>query len=434
MLISNNIGVIADDLTGANDTGLQFHKHGCNTQIVLDLNAQILNEHITQSWAISTESRNIPSMEAFEAVENATKYLKEHLNIEYFYKKIDSTIRGNIAREALAMLNVLGWDAAVILPAFPNEHRITVGGYHLLKGMPVERTELARDPYSPIYESHIPTLLKKQLSEDEQDIVGLIELGTVIKGAGPVLIALNKFINEGKKLIVVDAVSSIDIEQTILATAKSNFQILPCGSAAMAQALSNIWLPEMKYQNIQKTLPVLPKLVISGSATELTASQIDKLEEDDDFTNTYFISLKIEDIMAGVTDEIADRVVANLGGENIVTVHSSDIAINPEALSDSLLLQGITKERFISMITNYLAELTRRVLEKREVILIALGGETSYKCCRAIGSDVLQIFDAILPAIPLCMDYNARWIVTKSGNLGSTSTLVDILKYFELHK
>lgn len=434
MFVSNNIGIIADDLTGANDTALQFHNHGCNTQMILELSGEIANKDLIQCWAISTESRNIPSFEAFDAVEQAASFMQKELNIEHFYKKIDSTLRGNIARETIAMLNVLEMDAAIIAPAFPNEGRITIGGYQLLKGVPIERTELARDPYSPIYESHIPTILERQLTEEERDIVGLIELRTVIKGAGPILMKLNELIKAGKKLIVVDAVSSVDLDQIILATIKSNYDILPCGAAALAQGYSKVWLPDVKYQHIQKTIPELPKLVISGSATDLTASQIKRLEEDDDFLNTYFVPLKIEDIMGGVTDEMVERICKNLGKSNIVTVHSSNIAINPDTDDNALLLQGITKERFISMITTYLAELTKRVIEKSEVILITLGGETSCKCCKAINSKVLHIIDAVAPAMPLCMDYNAQWVVTKSGNLGNSMTLVDILKYFEAHK
>ena len=83
------------------------------------------------------------------------------------------------------------------------------------------------------------------------------------------------------------------------------------------------------------------------------------------------------------------------------------------------------------MITTYLAELTKRVIAKKSAILITLGGETSCKCCRAIESKVVQIVDAVAPAMPLCIDNNAQWIVTKSGNLGHEETLVDILKYFE---
>ena len=36
MIFSDIVGIIADDLTGANDTALQFHLRGANTKILLD--------------------------------------------------------------------------------------------------------------------------------------------------------------------------------------------------------------------------------------------------------------------------------------------------------------------------------------------------------------------------------------------------------------
>lgn len=434
MLIASSIGIIADDLTGANDTALQFHLRGCNTQILLDYNSQPDGVTHTQAWAVSTESRNTDPETAKEKVRAATKNLMENFNIEYFYKKIDSTIRGNIAVETLAMLEVLGWDAAVILPAFPNEGRTTVGGYHLLKGIPIERTELARDPHFPIYESCIPSILKKQLPEDQQDLVDLIELKTVMRGAGPILMKLNELVAAGKKLIIVDAVSIVDIEQIILATEKSNYKILPCGSAGAAQALGNIWLPEMKHQHISKTIPELPKLIISGSSTELTASQIRRLAEDDDIDNTYFIDIKLGDVLQNHSNEAVERAISNLKKDNIVVIHSSNLIGSQEDLSQVLFEHELTKHRFTSMIGDYLAKITKQIVDEKEVILITIGGETSYKCCKAIGSQSIQLIDAVAPAIPLCIDHKAQWIVTKSGNLGNPTTLIDVIKYFEQHK
>ena len=46
----------------------------------------------------------------------------------------------------------------------------------------------------------------------------------------------------------------------------------------------------------------------------------------------------------------------------------------------------------------------------------------------------MQLIDEVAPAIALCMDHNAQWIVTKSGNLGGVNTLIDILKYFDHHE
>lgn len=434
MFMSNLIGIIADDLTGANDTALQFHLRGSNTQILLDYEAYLQNTKNSQTWAISTETRNVDSETAYSKVKSATKTVIDKLNLEFFYKKIDSTLRGNIAVETLAMLEVLNWDAALIIPAFPSEGRTTVGGYHLLKGVPIERTEVARDVHSPIFESHIPTLLKSQLDEDKKDIVGLIELSTIMKGAGPILFKLNELISQGKKLIVADSVSITDIEQIVLAINKSDYNILPAGSAACAQVLGNIWLPEMKNQHVQKTIPELPKLIVSGSATQLTETQIKKLSDSDDFDNTYFINLDLKTILEGVNDDLVTRVINNLGQNNIVIVNTSYLIKDFDGFSDECLDAGLTKSKLASQITDFLADLTRIVVSRRDVILITLGGETSYKCCHAIDSLQLQLVDEVAPSIALSIDHKAQWIVAKSGNLGTTNTLIDILKYFEKHE
>lgn len=434
MIISNLIGIIADDLTGANDTALQFHLRGSNTQILLDYEGYLQNIKNAQTWAISTETRNVEADVAYNKVKAATKVLIEKLNLELFYKKIDSTLRGNIAAETLAMLEVLNWDAAIIIPAFPSEGRITVGGYHLLKGVPIERTELARDVHSPIFESHIPTLLRSQLDEERRDLVGLIELSTIMNGAGPILFKINELIAQGKKLIVADAVSITDIEQVVLAINKSDYNILPTGSAACAQVLGNVWLPEMKNQHVPKTIPELPKLIVSGSATLVTEAQIKKLSDSDDFENTYFINLDLKTVLGGVNEELVNRVVNNLGTSNIVLVNTSYLIKDFDGFSDECLDAGLTKSKLASKITDFLAELTKIVVSKRDVILITLGGETSYKCCSAIDSMQLQLVDEVAPSIPLSIDHKAQWIVSKSGNLGSVNTLVDILKYFEKHE
>lgn len=434
MFNSNVVGIVADDLTGANDTALQFQLKGANTQILLDEDNAPVNLKTTQTWAISTESRNIDPQSAYEKAKSAASFLKENINPDFYYKKIDSTVRGNIAVEVLAMLDVLDYDAAVLIPAFPQEGRVTVGGYHLLKGIPIERTEMARDPHSPIFESHLPILLRSQLGDENKDLIGSIELTTVMKGAGPILMKLKELISEGKKIIVMDSVSTVDIEQIVLAIGKSEYKILPAGTAAAAQVLSGIWLPDVSPQHFSKTFPELPKLVISGSATQITSNQITRLEEADDFENILVIHLDIKTVLDGVMDELVERIISNLGSNNIVVVHTSDLIRDFDGFSEFSLNAELTKSGLANVITDFLAELTRRVVSQKDVILITLGGETSYKCCEAIGANQLQLIDEVAPAIALSMDHSARWIVTKSGNLGGVNTLVDILKYFENHE
>ncbi len=435
MIVSSNIAVIiADDLTGANDTALQFHLKGANTQILLSEDIEFVNEKNTQTWAISTETRNVEPDIAYQKISDAVNMFREKINPDYFYKKIDSTIRGNIAVETLGMLDILGWDAALLCAAFPSECRYTVGGYHLLKGTPIERTEMARDVHNPIRESHIPSLLKNQLPEEYHKYVGTVDLKTVMKGAGPVLKRINELIADGKKLIVADAVSVVDVEQLALALNKSDYNILPAGTASFAHALADLWFADLQdVQHIAKTFPMLPKFVVSGSSTLITANQIEKFENSDDFDNSIVISLDMETVLNGVSDELVNRIINNLGTKNIVVVHTSHLLSSFDGFSETSLNAELTKTTLAGKITDFLAELTAKVTAQKQLILVTLGGETSYKCCNAIGANQLQLIDEVAPAIALCMDHNAQWIVTKSGNLGGVNTLVDILKYFENH-
>lgn len=435
MILSDLAGIIADDLTGANDTALQFHKRGASTKILLDSECTPKIKAGTEVWSLSSESRNVPDDEAVFRVEKAVKTFTENFSFDYYYKKIDSTLRGHIALETLTMLKILEYEAAIIIPAFPQEGRITVGGYHLAKGVPIGRTEMAIDPHSPITESHVPTLLMNQLGENYAELVGLIDLRTVMSGAGPVLFKINELIKEGKKLIVADATSLTDIEQIALAVNKCDKKLLPTGTAASAQVFSKYWIAEKENEEgVNVKVGKTPVLIVSGTATQITANQIQKLEQSDDFENVNFIALDTDTILAGVQDDLVNRVVKNLESGVAVCIHTSNLIANFDGFSEDSLNAELTKEKLAELITDFLSEFTRRVMAATRVILVTLGGETSYKCCKAIESNEFRIVDEVAPAISLCYDINNHPIITKSGNLGSTNTLIDILNYIKHHE
>lgn len=435
MITSNLVGIIADDLTGANDTALQFKKRNAKVKILLDSSVPPKSDSDTEVWAISSESRNVDSETAKKRIKDVIKTLSTNLNLEYYYKKIDSTLRGNIAVEVLAMTEELDYDAAVIIPAFPAEKRITVGGYHLAGGVPIGRTEMACDPHSPITESHVPTLFETQLGEDKKELVGFIGLKTVLNGAGPILMKLNELIKEGKKIIVADSTSQTDIEQVILALNKSNYKILPAGTAAAGDILAKLNLPEPEAgENITPaTIPNLPKLIISGSATQINANQIEQLEKSYDYDITS-VSLTSENILSNTVTDLAESITERLKTGETVLVHSSKLFEDFDGFSDESLEEELTKSKLAYKITDFLAKLTKKIIEEQDVVLITLGGETSYKCCQAISSKELTMKDEVAPAIALCVDYKGQWIITKSGNLGNPRTLIEILTYIEKHE
>ena len=140
-------------------------------------------------------------------------------------------------------------------------------------------------------------------------------------------------------------------------------------------------------------------------------------------------------ILSGVEDSLVDRIVSNLGSNNIVLAHTSHLLKNFDGFSEYTINADLTKSGLANVITDFLSDLTKRVLAKKKAILVTLGGETSYKCCNAIGANQLKLVDEVLPAIALGRSVNSdQWIVTKSGNLGGGNTLIEILRYFEKHE
>lgn len=425
------IGIIADDLTGANDTALQFLLRGCNTQIILDLDHFPEGCHNTVAWAINTESRLLSPHAAMQQVKLAADALRDNLEVDFIYKKIDSTLRGNIAVESLSLLDSQDWDAAIIVPAFPDEGRITVGGYHLLRGVPLERTEVARDPNCPIMQSHIPTLLSHQCEDPK--IVGHISLMTVMHGAGPILLELQELIKKNKRLIVIDAVNNVDLEQIVLAMEKcsAHHKILPCGSAGLAHALTKSWMPDGKYQHIIKTVPHCPSLIIIGSVTAITRSQVKLLQDYTDKFNLEFISLTPNQLIDGFEPSLEEDAINKIkAGKNLV-IYSAQ---NEDSLQATLKLaesKNIKPSTLSKIILDRLANLTEKIVTSYQVKLVLIGGETANVCCKAIKSNHLQLIDEVDHAIPLCLDQKAQFIITKSGNLGTPKTLVNIMNYIK---
>ena len=245
---------------------------------------------------------------------------------------------------------------------------------------------------------------------------------------------INELINEGKRLIIADSTSITDIEQIALAIKKCDKKILPTGTAAGAQVLSKYWLAGIEKVGANISVGNLPKLIVSGTATQITANQIKKLEQSDDYDNINFIALESAEVLEGVNESLVDRILTNLKSGVTVCVHTSDLIANFDGFSEDSFNAELTKEKFASMITDFLADLTQKVSEKIEMILITLGGETSYKCCKSIDSNELQLVDEVAPAISICSDINRKWVITKSGNLGNSNTLIEILNYLKHHE
>ena len=154
--------VIADDFTGALDTGVQFASYGAATKVVVGTGLQALEADAqTQVLVVDAETRHLPAAQAYDTVYRLVRWAKEK-KIGCIYKKTDSALRGNIGAELSAALAADGGDRLHFVPAFPNLERVTRGGVHYIGGVPVAQSVFGKDPFEPVTHSRVEDILHEQ--------------------------------------------------------------------------------------------------------------------------------------------------------------------------------------------------------------------------------------------------------------------------------
>src|SRR5215210_5135759 len=148
------IAIIADDLTGAADAGVQLVHAGYRTAVFFG-ESEVLADDL-DAVSFDTDSRTMPAGFAAKRVLEAAHTARE---ARIVYKKLDSTLRGNVAAELAAALGGARRKSVVVAPAFPAAGRTTVGGTQRVHGVPIDETEVANDPHTPVTEAHVPSLL-----------------------------------------------------------------------------------------------------------------------------------------------------------------------------------------------------------------------------------------------------------------------------------
>ncbi len=161
--------IVADDLTGALDTGIQFAKRGIGTRILIRADAGFLDAaQAEEVVVVNTASRHMPADEAYRIVFRAVRAAEES-GFDCFYKKTDSALRGNVGAELTAMRDALRRPVA-LAPAYPAMGRTTVGGIQYIDGVPVAETAFGRDPFAPVLSSDVGEILLKSGAKDDAGI------------------------------------------------------------------------------------------------------------------------------------------------------------------------------------------------------------------------------------------------------------------------
>ena len=266
------LAVIADDLTGANDTGVQFAKQGLTVQVFLNDLVEKDPGRSPEVMVLDTDSRAASPAEAFARVRATGGLVRSMAAVQpLIFKKIDSTLRGNIGAEIDAAMAEYDLAWAAVVPAFPANGRITVGGWHLLHQTPIAESEIARDPKTPVHESVVPKLLSTQSSHP----VAHVDLSDVSRGNDAIIRRIDELRCKGIRIISFDASTATHLQAIATAIAAVKEAALWVGSAGLAEMVPTVmgWSKQYRMSTTEATGPVL---VVAGNMIWNTVGPIIK--------------------------------------------------------------------------------------------------------------------------------------------------------------
>lgn len=154
--------VIADDLTGGLDTGVQFALRGIISRVMVN-RRKWQNGKIDEGQVLilDTETRGMEGPKAYKTVKDIVKDACRD-GVNCIYKKTDSGLRGNIGYELQGVLDGLDGGLLHYVPAYPKKGRITRQGVHYVDGVPVAESSFGADLYEPVKYSYIPDIIHEQ--------------------------------------------------------------------------------------------------------------------------------------------------------------------------------------------------------------------------------------------------------------------------------
>jgi uncharacterized protein YgbK (DUF1537 family) len=242
--------IVADDLTGACDTGALFTR--C-APVPVTVHPQ--RRAAGDVAVIDTESRSLPAAEARTRVEAA---VRSDPRPDLWFKKVDSTLRGPVTAEVDALMRQATAARALLCPAFPAQGRTVVGGTLLVDRVPVGDTVLARDPDFALGSSDIVAALSGTTAR----AVEWCSLDDLRGGRAPDL--------DGA-LVICDAETDADLDAIVRLALAARPAPLLVGSAGLAAALAR----RLGLAGEPPRIPAgLRWLIVAGSRHPATAEQL----------------------------------------------------------------------------------------------------------------------------------------------------------------
>lgn len=394
--------VLADDLTGAADAGIEFAQAGWRTRALRGA-WQAADLHEAEVVVIDTASRAAAPAAAYAAVQSAAARLAQ-AGVRIVYKKIDSTLRGQLGAEIDAVLDGCGLALALVCPAFPDAGRVLHAGVLYVDGVPVAQSAAGRDPVTPVRESHLPTLLA---SQTRRPVLHWPRLAP-----GQATAPAAALPDAG--VIVVDALEEGDLARLVRAALRAPQPLLLVGSAGLARPLAAQMAQAPAGQTARPAWTAAATMEEAGQpARRAQAMRPDAAAP----------VLVVCGSLHPIARAQVQAVQAQCSGVILLTT--------PAAMPETA-----TQGRDPQQAARTLAQMALAVLQAHTVAgIVATGGDTLASLLAAIAAQGIDLERALAPGVPLGRIAGGPWaglrIISKAGGFGAPATLVQAVRCLE---
>jgi len=394
--------ILADDLTGANDTAIQFVKQGFSNLVII--NTDSANADLFGSYdviSVNCDSRRLKAGEAYSAVYKIAKGFEA---ASFVYKKVDSVLRGNPGQELAAVMDALDIPLGLAAPSFPANRSV------------IENGVLSNGTDATLVFANGSGKKTKNIPLDK-----------IREGADEVTAFINSCV--GTQVFIADAVTDDDLEIICKASASLAKPHVLAGSAGLANQLAHK-LGKAGVVPFKKPAALSPALIIAGTRQTETAAQIETLCKT--FPAATLIRFDVamasggnaENAIARAFDAVSRSMKENPCSCVIAVDSMFSVAVGAYAEGDETS----------AVICEALGVLAEKLMDSFNFpMLLTTGGDTTMAVCCRLGVSAIEPLVEIGPGIPLGRiaggNYGGRFIVTKSGRFGNSDSLVEILKW-----
>lgn len=393
--------IISDDLSGAADSAAGCLPAGLDATVILEPAEGKSDTHLAQVVAVDADTRRSAAGES--AMAHAHIYHQYANGSTFLYKKLDSTLRGNVAAELEALCRCAGM--AILAPAFPDAGRLTRDGRQWVHGIPLEQTEIWKSEHRQ-HPASISGLLTQGGLRSEH-----LPLSMLHSGLDAVRQHIERCIQSGVQVLICDAHSNEDLGLIAQASISLSARLFWAGSAGLIQQLAPI--VRLRQLN-RRRLPLAftgSILTVVGSAAGASRGQLAQLRSTRDVIE---IDIQAEMLKAGESHKNWSSTQAQFAR----SLQEGDVALGVTEDGAQDLSDGL---RLCQALGRLLAPQSSNI-----GALIATGGETARALLSSLAISEFHIAAEVEPGVPQSWATSPRSmpIITKAGAFGTPLTLL----------